>query len=79
VEAAKGLRPLDESANVSFRDGRQDLVLETDVTIHPLLTGELSTTAAIESGRVEVTGNRKLFERFVDVFHIPPVPVARHT
>jgi DNA-binding HxlR family transcriptional regulator/putative sterol carrier protein len=56
-----------------------DLVLETDVTIHPLLTGELSTTEAIESGRVEVTGKRKLFERFVDVFHIPPVPVARHT
>jgi DNA-binding HxlR family transcriptional regulator len=53
-----------------------DLVLETDVTLHPLLTGELSPAEAIESGRVRVSGKRKHFERFVEVFHIPPVPVA---
>jgi DNA-binding HxlR family transcriptional regulator len=53
-----------------------DLVLETDVNLHPLLTGGLSPTEAIESGRVRVRGKRKLFERFVEVFHIPPVPVA---
>jgi DNA-binding HxlR family transcriptional regulator len=53
-----------------------DLVLETDVTLHPLLTGELGPADAIEIGRVRVRGKRKLFERFVDVFHIPPVPVA---
>jgi DNA-binding HxlR family transcriptional regulator len=53
-----------------------DLVLETDVSLHPLLTGELSPAEAIESGRVRITGRRKLFERFVEVFHIPPVPVA---
>jgi DNA-binding HxlR family transcriptional regulator len=53
-----------------------DLVLETDVTLHPLFTGELSPAEAIESGRVRVSGKRKLFERFVEVFHIPPVPVA---
>jgi DNA-binding HxlR family transcriptional regulator len=53
-----------------------DLVLDTDVTLHPLLTGELSPAEAIESGRVRVTGKRKFFERFVEVFHIPPVPVA---
>jgi DNA-binding HxlR family transcriptional regulator len=53
-----------------------DLVLDTDVTLHPLLTGELSPAEAIESGRVRVTGKLKLFERFVEVFHIPPVPVA---
>jgi DNA-binding HxlR family transcriptional regulator len=53
-----------------------DLVLETDVTLHPLLTGELSPAETIESGRVRVRGKRKLFERFVEVFHIPPVPVA---
>jgi DNA-binding HxlR family transcriptional regulator len=53
-----------------------DLVLETDVTLHPLLTGEISPAEAIESGRVRVRGKRKLFERFVEVFHIPPVPVA---
>jgi DNA-binding HxlR family transcriptional regulator len=53
-----------------------DLVLETDVTLHPLFTGKLSPAEAIESGRVRVTGKRKLFERFVEVFHIPPLPVA---
>jgi DNA-binding HxlR family transcriptional regulator len=53
-----------------------DLVLETDVTLHPLFTGALSPAKAIESGRVRVSGKRKLFERFVEVFHIPPVPAA---
>jgi DNA-binding HxlR family transcriptional regulator/putative sterol carrier protein len=53
-----------------------DLVLETDVSLHPLLTGELNPAEAIESGRVRITGRRKLFERFVEVFHIPPMPVA---
>jgi DNA-binding HxlR family transcriptional regulator/putative sterol carrier protein len=53
-----------------------DLVLETDVTLYPLLTGELSPAEAIGSGRVRVTGKRGLFERFVEVFHIPAVAVA---
>jgi DNA-binding HxlR family transcriptional regulator len=53
-----------------------DLVLETDLSLHPLLTGELSPAEAIESGRIQITGKRKLFERFAQVFHIPPVPVA---
>jgi DNA-binding HxlR family transcriptional regulator/putative sterol carrier protein len=53
-----------------------DLVLETDETLHPLFTGELSPAEAIESGRVQARGKRKLFERFVEVFHIPPVPIA---
>jgi len=52
-----------------------DLVLETDASLHPLLTGELSPTEAIESGTVQVTGKRKLFARFAEVFHIPPMPV----
>jgi putative sterol carrier protein len=51
-----------------------DLVLETDVSFHPLLTGELGHAEAIESGRVRVVrGKRELFDRFVEVFHIPPV------
>jgi hypothetical protein len=53
-----------------------DLVLETDLSLHPLLTGELRAAEAIESGRVRVTGKRKFFEQFVEVFHIPPVSVA---
>jgi DNA-binding HxlR family transcriptional regulator/putative sterol carrier protein len=56
-----------------------DLVLETDLTLHPLLTGELHPDEAIRSGRVRVTGRRKLLERFVEVFHIPPVPLALPT
>ena len=58
--------PLDEA----------DLVLETDFSLHPLLTGELSPAEAIASGKVRLSGKRKLFDRFVDVFHIPSRPVA---
>jgi DNA-binding HxlR family transcriptional regulator len=54
-----------------------DLVLETDLSLHPLLTGELSPAEAIESGRGRVVrGERRLFERFVEVFHVPPVREA---
>jgi DNA-binding HxlR family transcriptional regulator len=53
-----------------------DLVLETDLSLHPLLTGELRPAEAIENGRVRLTGKRKFFEQFVEVFHIPPVSVA---
>jgi DNA-binding HxlR family transcriptional regulator len=53
-----------------------DLVLETELSLHPLLTGELSPAEAIAGGRVRVKGKRKLFDRFVEVFHIPPLPVA---
>jgi DNA-binding HxlR family transcriptional regulator len=53
-----------------------DLVLETDLSLHPLLTGELSPAEAIESGRIRVRGPRKQFARFVEIFQIPPVSVA---
>jgi DNA-binding HxlR family transcriptional regulator len=53
-----------------------DLVLETDRSLHPLLTGGLSPADAIKNGRVQVTGKRKLLDRFVEVFHIPPLPAA---
>jgi DNA-binding HxlR family transcriptional regulator len=53
-----------------------DLFLETDASLHPLLTGELSPAEAIESGRACVKGRRMLLDRFVEIFHIPPVPVA---
>jgi DNA-binding HxlR family transcriptional regulator/putative sterol carrier protein len=53
-----------------------DLVLETDMSLYHLLTGELDPGEAIESGRVRITGKRELLERFLDVFHIPPAPVA---
>jgi DNA-binding HxlR family transcriptional regulator len=53
-----------------------DLVLETDLALRLLMTGELSPGEAIKSGNLRITGKRKLLERFVDVFHIPPLPVA---
>jgi DNA-binding HxlR family transcriptional regulator/putative sterol carrier protein len=53
-----------------------DLVLEPGVALHALLTGKLSPAEAIESGDVRITGKREFLERFVQVFHIPAVPVA---
>jgi len=53
-----------------------DLVIETDMSLHSLLTGDLDPLEALESGVVNITGKRDLFERFVEIFHIPPVPVA---
>jgi DNA-binding HxlR family transcriptional regulator len=91
-EAARGLRVSYELrlgeiiVNARVDDGalavdegplaEADLVLETDVSLHPLLTGELDPREAIGSGSVQITGKRELLERFVDVFHIPPVPTA---
>jgi DNA-binding HxlR family transcriptional regulator len=53
-----------------------DLVLETDLSLHPLLTGELDPDEAITTGRVRVEGDRDLLERFAEAFHLPPAPVA---
>jgi DNA-binding HxlR family transcriptional regulator len=53
-----------------------DLVLETDQALHPLLTGELDPGEAIKSRGVRIIGKRELLDGFVDVFHIPPMPVA---
>ena len=53
-----------------------DLVIETDISLHALLTGKLDPVEAIDNGMVNITGNRDLFERYVEIFHIPPVLVA---
>ena len=53
-----------------------DLVLETDLTLRLLMNGELSPAEAVKSGRVRLSGNRELLERFVEIFQIPPAPVA---
>jgi DNA-binding HxlR family transcriptional regulator/putative sterol carrier protein len=47
-----------------------DLVLETEEPFRALLTGELTPGEAITSGRVKVTGDPQLLERFVEVFHL---------
>jgi DNA-binding HxlR family transcriptional regulator/putative sterol carrier protein len=53
-----------------------DLALETDLTIRALMTGELSPREALKTGRVRAKGKRALFERFVELFHIPPRPTT---
>jgi DNA-binding HxlR family transcriptional regulator/putative sterol carrier protein len=53
-----------------------DVVLDTDLTIRSLMSGDLTPEDAIQSGKLRVTGDRELLDRFVDVFHIPRTPVA---
>jgi DNA-binding HxlR family transcriptional regulator/putative sterol carrier protein len=53
-----------------------DLTLETDLTLRRLMSGELSPTEAVESGKVRLSGKREFLERFVEIFHIPPAPAA---
>lgn len=53
-----------------------DLVIETGPAIRALLAGELGPGEAVESGRVRLTGDPGLLTRFVEVFRIPPAPVA---
>jgi DNA-binding HxlR family transcriptional regulator/putative sterol carrier protein len=48
-----------------------DLTLETDLTLRLLMSGELSPAEAVKSGKVRLSGNRELLERFVEIFHIP--------
>jgi DNA-binding HxlR family transcriptional regulator len=52
-----------------------DLVLETDLTLRALMSGELSPAEAVRSGKARLTGKPELLERFVEVFHIPPAPL----
>ena len=52
-----------------------DLIIEPGEDFHPLLTGTLDPDEAIASGRVRVEGKPELLDRFVEVFHIPPLPV----
>jgi DNA-binding HxlR family transcriptional regulator len=51
-----------------------DLIVETDLTIRALMSGELSPREAVKTGKVRLTGKLELLERFVEVFHIPPAP-----
>jgi DNA-binding HxlR family transcriptional regulator len=53
-----------------------DLVIETDLSIRLLLSGELAAQAARKSGKVRLRGRRALFERFVRAFRLPPQRAA---
>jgi DNA-binding HxlR family transcriptional regulator len=53
-----------------------DVTVETDLTIRRLMCGELSPSEAVASGKARVSGDPELFQRFVEIFHIPPARVA---
>jgi DNA-binding HxlR family transcriptional regulator/putative sterol carrier protein len=51
-----------------------DVAIEANMSLHALLIGKLDPSDAIKSGELRVTGNRRLLQRFVEVFHISQVP-----
>jgi DNA-binding HxlR family transcriptional regulator len=53
-----------------------DLLIETGPAIRALMAGELSPGEAVENGSVRLTGDADLLSRFVEVFRIPPAPIA---
>jgi DNA-binding HxlR family transcriptional regulator len=61
-----------KAAEGSYSDA--DLVIESRGSLRPLMAGELTTQEALDSGLVGLIGPRDLFERFVQLFHIPAPP-----
>jgi DNA-binding HxlR family transcriptional regulator len=55
-----------------------DLIIETGPALRGLLAGEISAAAAVQHGDVHLTGERALFDTFLDLFQIrqPPVQAA---
>jgi DNA-binding HxlR family transcriptional regulator/putative sterol carrier protein len=53
-----------------------DLILEADLSLRRLMSGELSPREAVKSGKVRIVGKIDLLERFVEIFHIPSAPLA---
>jgi DNA-binding HxlR family transcriptional regulator len=53
-----------------------DLILETDLALRLLMSGELSPRDAVKSGKVRIVGKIDLLERFAEIFHIPSAPLA---
>lgn len=48
-----------------------DLVLHAGPALRSLMAGEISMDDALESGMVSFSGDRKLLDRFVEVFRLP--------
>jgi len=53
-----------------------DRLIEVAPSLHPLLTRGLGMADALANGIVRPRGRPELFEGFVDVFDVPPVPVT---
>ena len=52
-----------------------DLVIETGPILRSILARELTPAAALRSGLVRLTGDKRLFEKFPELFQIAPSPV----
>jgi len=53
-----------------------DLAVEAGPALKSLLTGEVTPAEAIANGIVSLTGDPALLTRFVEMFHIDPMPKA---
>lgn len=51
-----------------------DLIIETGPALKALMAGEMSPAEALQNGAVHVTGDAKLLDRFVEIFHIGTMP-----
>jgi DNA-binding HxlR family transcriptional regulator len=51
-----------------------DAIIETGPAIRALMAGELAPEQALADGQVQLTGDPKLLQRFVELFTIPPAP-----
>ncbi len=47
-----------------------DLIIETGPALKALMSGELTPSQAIANGSIRLTGDSKLLDRFVQIFHI---------
>jgi len=51
-----------------------DLIIESGTVLKGLISGAVTVADAIASGEVKVTGDSKLLDTFVDLFHLPSAP-----
>jgi DNA-binding HxlR family transcriptional regulator len=51
-----------------------DIIIELGKALKLLMTRELGPAEALETGRVQVTGDSSLLARFVDMFKLPKLP-----
>jgi DNA-binding HxlR family transcriptional regulator len=53
-----------------------DLVIAGDSTLRRFMSGEVTADEALGSGRLAITGDRTLLDRFAELFRLPP-PVVQ--
>lgn len=54
-----------------------DLVIETGPALRRLMAGEVTPEQALADGLVRVCGDVELLDRFVEMFHIDPLPAPQ--